>query len=497
MALIPPIPKPSAARPPRIIARRMAVGFGLVSIVAVLMAGVLIGLLHQVSGHVDEMRGDEAAIKESLALAISVREQYIHQAHWLIERKEVHLSHYGEWVQRVRGGVDALRPLVPEHRTALEGVARDSAELDELFRQEMMPAARAGYNERVAWLHAQAGEIAQGATEAADEIARAVEQRMAMAHRSATRATTLGLVSGAVGVALVLALSIMFTLRLRRSVLTPLSVLSRAARRFGAGEFQSRVGRIGEGELRAVSDAFDTMATELEKRENKLIAAERMAAIGQLAAGVAHEINNPIQVIRGYLKTMIPDASRDNLREELLILDEEAAACQRIAEDLVAYSRSQGLQYQSVVMDEFLREAARRFGETPEGQKHEVNVRAANALVQVDPARLRQVLLNLLVNAAQVSERGEPIAIEGREQSNGGYAIDVIDRGPGIEVADRARVFEPFYSKRSGGSGLGLAVSQGIVRAHGGSIEVEDDEGGGSAFRIRLPGKRAPARSHS
>ena len=473
----------------------MAVGFGLVSVVAVLMCGMLVSLINQVSGHVDDMRRDEAGIKESLGLATSIREQYIHQAHWLIERDDEHIHHYGEWLDRVKKGVSALTPLMPEHQETLSSVARDSAELDRLFFEEVVPAAKAGDAERVAELHHKVDKVAQRATTAADSLARAVEERMAGAHHSATKATTLGLVGGLMCVGLVVALSVMFTVRLRRSVLQPLKLLSDAARRFGAGDFQSRVGNIGEGELLAVSGAFDTMAAELEERESKLVAAERMAAIGQLAAGIAHEINNPIQVIRGYLKTMTPDSSPESLQEELQILDEEAAACQRIAEDLVAYSRTQNLEVETVQTDAFIREAARRFRETPEGREHDIELEIESASIRVDPARLRQVLLNLLINAAQVSEAGTQIVVEGRPDDAGGYMLSVTDRGPGVSADDRERIFEPFFSKRSGGSGLGLAVSQGIVRAHGGTITVSDSEGDGATFLIRLPG--APRRPGS
>ena len=173
--------------------------------------------------------------------------------------------------------------------------------------------------------------------------------------------------------------------------------------------------------------------------------------------------------------------------EELQILDEEAAACQRIAEDLVAYSRMPDLECEPVAVENFLKEAVKRFRETPEGSTRSVKVVAEDASVYADRSRIRQVILNLLINAGQVSDTKSPIEVTGRQQSKHSYMILISDRGPGVDENDKPRIFEPFYSKRRGGTGLGLAVCQGIIRAHGGSIHVEDRQGGGAVFRVVLP----------
>ncbi|MBL4633043.1 MAG: HAMP domain-containing protein [Kofleriaceae bacterium] len=477
-------PKP----PSRVIAKRVALGFGLVSVVSVVMCGMLISLLGSVSQLVDEMHENDVATSHGLALATSIREQYIHQAHWIIERDDEHLHHYKNWPKQVRSRVDALRPLYPEHTEILEEIRRDSEELDRIFEKEIRPAVLRSDVEEVVRLHAIADSVSQRATRAADLVARSIDDKMAQAHVLATRTTTIGLSAGVFCIVLVIAISIWFTFRLRQSVLHPLQVLSAAARRFGEGDFKSRVGQVGEGELLAVASAFDGMADELEARELRIIQGERMAAIGQLAAGVAHEINNPIQVIRGYLKTMTPDSSPETLNEELQILDEEAAACQRIADDLLMYSRLPALKIRNFQLDDFLHETVRRFRETSEGEGRTIEVEAEMVAVNSDPDRLRQVLFNLLANAAQVSKSSSSIEVKGvQDRGEETYVITVADEGVGISPEDKDRVFEPFFSKRSGGTGLGLAVSQGIVQAHGGSISVRDREAGGTMFRVELP----------
>jgi two-component system NtrC family sensor kinase len=486
--------RPNAEKTPprtkRVIARRLAFSFASVSIVSVAMCGMLIAIIGEVATLVANMQTQEVAIRESLVLATAVREQYSHQAHWIIERDAEHLKHYGEWVERVREGAKTLKPLLPAaERWRVEQVLSDSEALDDIFRNVLVTAIRHGDEANVVRHHKQVDELSRRATKQADVIARTVERDMAMDHTSATRAARLGLLMGATCVLLVLGLSVIFTIRLRRAVLDPLQVLSAKARRFGSGDFRSRVGPVGEGELRAVSAAFDAMAEELQAREAQLIETERMAAIGQLAAGVAHEVNNPIQVIRGYLKTMGPDTPREVLNEELKILDEEAAACQRIAEDLVAFARVPELRRDLTDMEHLLRESVRRFRETEEGSKQRIELMAEPGHALVDGGRLRQVVSNLLVNAASFSKANQVIEVRGRPWNGGGYEIAVSDRGPGVAKGDRHKIFEPFFTKRAGGSGLGLSVCMGIVRAHGGVIEVSDNPAGGATLRVRIPGQ--------
>lgn len=482
----------SSGEPPRktrgVIARRLAVGFGSVAVVAIAMCAMLISLIAEVSGLITDMRGDEVAIKESLTLAMAVREQYMHQAHWLIERDDEHLERSHRRLKSVERGIRVLRPLLPApERYRLDAVASDSHALDDHFRDAIRPAARRSDMASVAREHHRAQQISQRASEQADAIARAVEHKMASSHASATRATRLGLLSGGFCILFVLALSVGHTLHLRRVVLKPLKHLSNAAHRYGAGEFGLRLGTIGDGELQVVAQAFDRMAEELDAREKRLVASERMAAIGQLAAGVAHEINNPIGIIRGYLKTMGTDSPPESLQEELTILDEEAAACQRIAEDLVAFSRTPQLRCESTAMGQLLGETVRRFQESPDCQDVRIQVDAEASDAFADSGRIRQVVLNLLINAVQVSAPESEVAIVGRVLESGGYEVTVSDRGSGVAPQDHAKIFEPFFSKRKGGSGLGLAVCQGIVQAHSGTIQVEDRPGGGTTFRFAIP----------
>jgi len=453
------------------------------------MCAMLFGIIVQVSGLVGHMRQHEGAINSGHALSTAVREQYAHQAHTLIEGDGSHLGHYHAWVERIRQITKSLEPVIPSsERSRLSDVVAMSEKLDAMFHEQMLPASRAGDRQALVRIHREADRISQAASTSADSIARAVELGMVHAHVSATRSTQMGFAMSALCVLLIVGISVGYTIYLRKAVLRPLGVIADSAHRFGGGDFSVRVGPIGRGELRAVADAFDRMLDEIAAREDRVLGAERMAAIGQLAAGVAHEINNPIGIIRGYLKTMAPDSPPETLREELRILDDEAAACQRITEDLLAYARTPDLRMQPVAIDEVIREGVRRFEETEPAARDRIAVRVQPYTIEADAGRIRQVLLNLLRNALQASPREGLVEVMGVPPLIGDrYEILVADRGPGVKPQDRERIFEPFFSKHGDGSGLGLAVCQGIVRAHGGAISVESRPGGGAAFRVQLP----------
>ncbi len=471
------------ARP---LARQLAVGFGTVSVVAIAMCAFLLSIVGDVSNLVSGMRHDEHAIRQGLELATAVREQSLHLAHALIEADASHVAQYEAWHQQVAQRAEALASMIDAgERSRLAILEETTARLHTLFVDQALPAFRGGDLETGRRLHREIETLGQRAAEQADALARSVEARMAHAHVLATDSTRRGMLVGGACVLLVLALSVRYTLRLRAAVLRPLVVLTDAARRFGRGDFAQPVGPVGDGEFAALAQAFDRMSEELARREAQLVQSERMAAIGQLAAGVAHELNNPIGIIRGYLKTMTPEGDSQTLRAELAILDEEAAHCQRIAEDLLSYARTSELTLTPVDMRDFLDGTARRFGDGPLGAGRSIEVDVDRARLDVDATRLRQVVLNLLSNAAQAGPPDTPIRLRGRAH-DARYVIEVEDDGPGVPPEDRQRVFEPFFSRRRGGSGLGLSVAAGIVRAHHGTIEAVEAARGGH-FRVVLP----------
>ncbi|MCC6552441.1 MAG: HAMP domain-containing histidine kinase [Polyangiaceae bacterium] len=437
--------------------------------------------------------GYEVASRRAALLSVIAREQYIHEAHTIIVRDRSHVEHHDEWVKKLDAELEALRAEVGAEAEAarLDLIHSSSHELSEIFARSILPAVDRQEWDKVIPAHDRANAIVDTMTQHADALAAHFDQQAVRAEAEAERLVRIALAAAVAAGVAAAALAAFAARRLWRSLSAPLSSLDAVARRVTAGDREARVPPIAAAELAVLADAFNRMLDALSRAEAEVVASERLAAIGRIAAGVAHEINNPIAVIRGYLKTMVEEAAGPELREELMILDEEAVACQRIAEDLLVYARAPALALRPAEASELLREAVER-AESPSSlraagaESARVALDAEPAMVLVDPLRLRQVVVNLVNNAREAGAGAEPVEVRG-ERIGDGYRIEVLDRGGGLSGEARDRLFEPFFSTRRNGTGLGLAVCYGLVTAHGGSIRAEPRSGGGTRFVVELP----------
>lgn len=228
----------------------------------------------------------------------------------------------------------------------------------------------------------------------------------------------------------------------------------------------------------------------LERARTSLLQQESLAAMGRLTAGIAHEIRNPLGIIRGagqHLQQVLRDRGVDDPVVEFI--PEEVDRLDRILTGYLAFGTDTTAETERVDLTQLVRRTVRLATAELAGQDVTVQVLEPlpDAVVMADPRRLQQVILNLLLNARDAMPRGGPVHVGLREEA-GRWRLTVIDAGAGLPTGAGARIFEPFWSSKPQGSGLGLAVSRRICREHGGDLTLADrTDGRGCVATLSLP----------
>jgi two-component system NtrC family sensor kinase len=240
--------------------------------------------------------------------------------------------------------------------------------------------------------------------------------------------------------------------------------------------------------------------TETRRLQDHLIQSEKLTAIGQLIAGVAHELNNPLASVLGFADFLVEAGDTPpNLAEPLRIIQQEALRAASIVKNLLAFARRQERERQHLGIGTILQRTVALLKNQLLGLNVELRLAVDGDLPQIEGNlnQLQQVFVNLANNAAQaIASTGHTgiVKVHARRWLDG-VAVDVADDGPGVPEALREKVFEPFFTTKAEGegTGLGLAICQGIVKEHGGRITLVSSPGAGATFTVELPAAQAPA----
>jgi nitrogen-specific signal transduction histidine kinase len=240
---------------------------------------------------------------------------------------------------------------------------------------------------------------------------------------------------------------------------------------------------------------FDDV-TDRDELERRLVQADKLSSIGLLAAGVAHEVNTPLAVISTYAQMLAKQISEDEQKSKLLDkIAKQTFRASEIVNSLLSFSRTSPTEFVEVDVSKVIHETLNLVEHQLRDSGVEVKLDSPPALppVKGNAGKLQQVFLNLFLNARDAMDAGGTLAIHVWSE-NGFARIDVADTGQGIAPEHLERIYDPFFTTKAArkGTGLGLSVTYGIVREHGGSIEVESRPGAGSRFRVEFPLARKP-----
>ncbi|MEJ2735170.1 MAG: cache domain-containing protein, partial [Anaerolineae bacterium] len=288
-------------------------------------------------------------------------------------------------------------------------------------------------------------------------------------------------------------LAILVAIPLAWSISRPLTDLARATRKVSLGDRSVRVSANGRGELGMLAKSFNTMVETLQDTQERLVQKEKLASVGQLAAGVAHEINNPLGTVLLYADILHKETPKDDQqhREDLQMILREATRCKTIVNDLLNFSRQNEVLAQETDLNDLLQSMVEEASRKDLYRSMELATDFDPDLppIQADPLQLHQVFLNLMSNAAEAMPGGGLLTLRTRRGPVAGtVTVQVQDTGVGISEENMSKLFTPFFTTKpiGKGTGLGLAIIYGIVKMHRGQISVQSQEGEGTTFTLTL-----------
>ena len=292
-----------------------------------------------------------------------------------------------------------------------------------------------------------------------------------------------------------------------RRAIRPLRDLSDTAEAVGRGDFSHRVARVSDDECGELADTFNRMTTSLQSSrqeleralqqvrttQEQLIQSEKLSAVGQFVAGVAHELNNPLTAVVGYSELLQSMSSDAKMRDNLDRIAKSALRCHKIVHSLLSFARQHAPERKLVQLHSVVDEVLEIMAYDLRTSNIQIVREFAPTLppIMADGHQLQQVFVNILGNARQAIEpvqRDGRIAIRTR-QTGSNVVIEFQDNGPGIKPEHLARIFDPFFTTKplGKGTGLGLSLCYGLIQEHGGKISARSERGEGATFTIDLP----------
>jgi signal transduction histidine kinase len=308
-----------------------------------------------------------------------------------------------------------------------------------------------------------------------------------------------------IALVLILVFGTIINIKLATSIATPIRTLEKITKKIAQGDFSESIEVKGKDELASLEIAFNQMEERLKnalwslehtieklrEKQAQLVEAEKLASVGKLAAGIAHEINNPLTAVLTFSNLMLEQCpTSDPRHEKLKLMARETSRARNIVRQLLNFGRETVIKPEKISINQPVAEIADSLIAQDAFKGIELDMKLGDNLPEVDadPAQIGQVVMNILLNAIHAITPPGRIEIATRMNGNN-VEIVFSDTGAGIPEEHIHKIFDPFFTTKgaSNGTGLGLAVSYGIIKKHGGDIEVASSVGQGTKFKVRLP----------
>lgn len=279
--------------------------------------------------------------------------------------------------------------------------------------------------------------------------------------------------------------------------LQELRELAEANRRVARGDLTVRVPVRAGGDVGELASSFNTMLDQLQATQDQLVHSEKLASLGQLAAGVAHELNNPLATVLLFSDILLRECTLDDpRRSDLEMIVNETRRCKGIVAALLDFARQNQVMAQATDLNALIRQVleieGRRLGDAPITIVPDLEPQLP--IIEADPAQLQEVVANLVSNATEAMPSGGRLTVRTRSGPEGMVTMSVTGTGVGITPEDQTKLFVPFFTTKpvGKGTGLGLAIVYGIVKMHRGQITVQSQPGKGTTFTVMLPTRLLP-----
>jgi two-component system NtrC family sensor kinase len=293
-------------------------------------------------------------------------------------------------------------------------------------------------------------------------------------------------------------ISLIVACLLANGIIKPIKCLAHASKQIAGGNLEAQVECSSRDEIGELGQTFNSMASSLKERDQKLkeyaeqeiMKSDRLATLGQIAAGVAHEINNPLAVILGraeLLNSEIENAS-PVVRKSLNTIEQEAEKAASTIQKFLSFARQPEPKFELADINKLLENSLTLASHQALIDEIKINKKLSKGMPRIllDPQQIQQVFINIILNAFQAMQTGGNLSVTSH-LADGFAEAKFTDTGCGIAKDDLLKIFEPFFTTKKRGTGLGLAISKSIIDKHKGSMKIESEPDKGSTVIIRLP----------